>query len=193
MEISNFINVNLYGIPLLPVFIFLARIMDVSIGTLRIIFVARGLRTIAPILGFFEVIIWLLAVSQVVRNLSSPMLIVAYGAGYASGNYIGMLIESRLRIGLVMLRIITRKDASKIVKFLRSENHFVTKVDANGVHGQVHVIFMVLKRKALPKIIQTLKSYHPHAYFSVEDVREVHEGVFPSNGGMKLIDPMHRK
>ncbi len=193
MDMSFLLAAKFHGIPLLPIFIYFARILDVSIGTLRIIFVTRGLRSLAPVLGFFEVIIWLLAVSQVVRNLSSPMLIVAYGAGYATGNYVGMLIESRLRLGLVLLRIITRKDASKIVNFLRLEQHQVTKVEAEGPHGKVHVIFVVLKRKMLSGIIQTLKMYHPHAYFSIEDVREVHEGLLEEEGGMKIIDLMDRK
>ncbi|MBN2328777.1 MAG: DUF2179 domain-containing protein [Candidatus Omnitrophica bacterium] len=193
MDMANIASMDIYGVPLLPFFIFFARIFDVSIGTLRIIFVSRGLRYTAPILGFFEVIIWLLAVSHVVRNVNSPILIVSYGLGYATGNYIGMLIESRLRLGLVILRIITRKDATKIVKFLRSERHLVTKIEAEGLHGRVHVIFMVLKRKALANILKTLKEYHPHAYFSVEDVREVHEGLLSSNGNLKVINPMHRK
>ncbi|MGC9326060.1 MAG: DUF2179 domain-containing protein [Candidatus Hinthialibacter sp.] len=98
-----------------------------------------------------------------------------------------------MRLGLVILRIITRKDATKIVKFLRSQQYHVIKIEAEGLHGKVHVIFMVLKRKALAHILKTLKEYHPHAYFSVEDVREVHEGLLSGNGNLKVINPMHRK
>lgn len=179
MDLSSIASLGVYGVPVLPFFIFFARILDVSLDTLRIIFVSRGYRFIAPILGFFQVIIWLLAVSQVLGRVTSASLIIAYGAGYAAGNYIGIIIESRLRLGLVILRIITQKDASRIVDYLREDRHPVTKVEAEGALGKVNVIFLVLKRKHLPKIIQTLRDEHPHAYYSVQDVREVHEGIFP--------------
>ncbi len=192
MDMNSWIHAEIHGIPVLPFFVYFSRIIDVSLDTVRIIFVSRGFRIIAPILGFFEVIIWLLAVSQVVTHVTSPAMVFAYGAGYATGNYVGMRIESRLRLGLVMLRIITQKDASKIVNFLRLEQYPVTKVEADGKYGMVHVIFIVVKRKSLPKIINTLKTFHPHAYFSVEDVREVHEGVFPGDESMKVGHPVMR-
>lgn len=193
MDLSSLVLVRFYGIPVLPFFIFFARILDVSSGTLRIIFVARGYRALAPVFGFFEVTIWLIAASQVITNVTSPILIIAYGAGYATGNYIGMWIENRLKLGLVMLRIITRKDATSIVNYLRLDHHPVVKLEAEGSHGPVNVIFMVLKRKALSSIINTLKHSHPHAYFSIEDVREVHEGVYPEDRAMKLIGAVQEK
>lgn len=108
---------TLYGIPVL---IALARITDVSIGTLRIIFVSKGLRLWAPILGFFEVSIWLLAISKVMANLTNPINYIAYAVGFSLGNYIGMFIESRLAIGMVVVRIITKRDSHILVAALRA-------------------------------------------------------------------------
>lgn len=94
-----------YGIPVL---IALARICDVSIGTLRIIFLSKGLKLWAPILGFFEISIWLAAISQVMDNLTNIPNFLAYAFGYSMGNYIGMYIENRIAIGMVVVRIITK-------------------------------------------------------------------------------------
>ena len=91
---------------LVPILIFFARIIDVSMGTLRIIMVGRGLRTISSLLGFMEVFIWLIAISQVLQNLHGIIHYVAYSAGFASGTFVGMTIERRLTFGLYLVRII---------------------------------------------------------------------------------------
>ena len=184
---------HILGIPLFAFVIFAARICDVSIGTLRIILLSRGMRFLPPILGFVEVLIWLSVVSQVVRNLTTPMLLIAYAGGYATGNYLGIRIEGKLRFGTVILRIITRKDASEMIKTLRDLDYGVTKVEADGAQGPVHIVFTVVKRRDLRDVIEIMRRFHPHAFYTVEDVREVHEGMFPvrRNGG--LVNPIHRK
>lgn len=193
MDISSLVDYHVLGVPILPIMIFFARIIDVSVGTMRIIFLSRGMKFIPPLLGFFEVLIWLLAVSQVVRNVNTPILLVAYSTGYACGNYIGIVLEHRLRLGTVILRIITKRDASKVISLLRSKSYGVTIVEAEGAHGRVHIIFMVLKRKDLPNVITTVESLHPHAFFSVEDVREVRQGIFPPQKSRGVINPLQRK
>ena len=87
----------------IPVLIFLARILDVSIGTLRLIYVSRGYKTLAPVLGFFEVLIWLAAIRQIMQHVDNPACFLAYALGFASGNYIGMWISEKLSIGKVLL------------------------------------------------------------------------------------------
>jgi uncharacterized protein YebE (UPF0316 family) len=87
---------------LLPLLIFMSRILDQSIGTMRLIFVSKGYRYIGPILGFFEVIIWLLAITQVLQHLNNPLSYIAYGAGFGMGNYIGIRLEEKLSIGTVL-------------------------------------------------------------------------------------------
>ena len=100
---------------LLPLLIFCSRILDQSIGTLRLIFVSKGYKNIGPFLGFFEVIIWLLAVTQVLQHLTNPMSYIAYGGGFAMGNYIGMRIEGRISIGTALIRIIPKDDANDMI------------------------------------------------------------------------------
>ncbi|HER42916.1 MAG TPA: hypothetical protein ENO08_00460, partial [Candidatus Eisenbacteria bacterium] len=85
----TFIDSELFKWVVLPLLIILARVIDVTIGTIRIVFVSRGHKVIAPILGFFEVLIWLLAIGQIMRNLSNFMCYIAYGTGFALGTYMG--------------------------------------------------------------------------------------------------------
>ena len=159
----------LYGIPLL---IALSRIVDVSLGTLRIIFLAKGFRILAPILGFFEVSIWLLAITRVMENLTNPINYIAYAFGFSMGNYIGMLIERRLAIGMVVIRIITKRDSQQLVAALRDLHYSVTVADAEGNNGAVNIIFTVIKRSAIKNVTQLILKYNPQAVYSIQDVRD---------------------
>ena len=168
---------TLYGIPLL---ICLARITDVSIGTLRIIFVSKGLRLWAPILGFFEVTIWLLAISKVMENLTNPINYIAYAIGFSLGNYIGMFIESRLAIGMVVVRIITKRDSQILVAALRALRYSVTVVDGEGNNGAVNIIFTVIKRSDIERVRELIAKHNPQAVYSIEDVRHASDPSFPT-------------
>jgi uncharacterized protein YebE (UPF0316 family) len=181
MDISSILELEFLGISVLAVVIFLSRICDVSLGTMRIVFISRGYRIAASIIGFFEVTIWILAVGQVIRNINTPILLLAYAGGYASGSYLGMYIESKMRLGNVILRIITKVDASELVKYLRDNNYGVTTVEAQGAMGKVHLLFMVLRRKNLEHTLNIVKKYNPRAFLSIEDVRQVQEGNFPKS------------
>ena len=167
----------LYGIPLL---IALARIVDVSIGTLRIIFIAKGLRLWAPILGFFEVSIWLGAISQVMENLTNLTNFFAYALGFSLGNYIGMYIENRLALGMVVVRIITKVDSSELVRALRAMRSSVTVADAQGNTGAVKIIFTVIKRSDIARVRELILKYNPQAVYSIEDVRHASDPAFVS-------------
>ncbi len=167
----------LYGIPLL---IALARIVDVSIGTLRIIFIAKGLRLWAPILGFFEVSIWLGAISQVMENLTNLTNFFAYALGFSLGNYIGMYIENRLALGMVVVRIITKVDSSELVRALRAMRSSVTVADAQSNTGAVKIIFTVIKRSDIAHVRELILKYNPQAVYSIEDVRHASDPAFVS-------------
>ena len=193
MDLSGLLHFKFLGIPALAYYIFFSRIMDVSLGTLRIVFISRGYRNSAAIFGFFEVTIWILAAGQVIKNINTPILILAYAFGYAAGNYIGIWIEAKLRLGNVILRIITKEDASAMITYLRSINYGVTKLAAEGTEGQVHVIFMVVRRESLPNLDEIIQKYHPNAFLSVEDVREVQEGNFPASRLDKMMGFFERK
>jgi uncharacterized protein YebE (UPF0316 family) len=163
---------------LLPLLIFMSRILDQSIGTMRLIFVSKGYRYIGPILGFFEVIIWLLAITQVLQHLNNPLSYIAYGAGFGMGNYIGIRLEEKLSIGTVLLRIVPKKDTSPLIKHLREEGFGVTSADAEGASGPVKIVFTIMKRKRVTEAIRILNQHNPNAFYTIEEVKTVKDGYF---------------
>lgn len=179
MPMPAFFDSTLYIWVILPLLIFCARIMDVSLDTLRIIFINRHLKTFAALIGFFEVMIWLLAMRQVFQNLGNPLCFVAYAAGFATGNYVGILIENRLSIGKVIIRIITRDDADEFTSFLRTAGYGMTSIPAIGVTGPVKVIMTIAERQNIDHIVQMIREFNPQAFYSIEDVRFVSEAVTP--------------
>lgn len=168
-----------YAWVLLPFLIFLARIADVSIGTVRLIFVSRGFKYLAPVVGFFEVLIWLLAIGQIMKNLSNPVCYIAYAGGFAMGNYVGMYIAEKLSLGVVLIRVITKKDAGPLVECLRSENYGVTSIDGHGTRGEVRVVFTIVPHREVHSVVDLIKKFNPQAFYSIEEVRHVEKGVFP--------------
>jgi uncharacterized protein YebE (UPF0316 family) len=114
---------------ILPLLIFIARIGDVSIGTLRLIFISRGFKFYAPLLGFFEVIIWLLAIGQIMQHLDNFMCYIAYGLGFATGNYIGIILDEKLSLGTLLVRIVPKKDPTELIMRLRDEEFGASLVD----------------------------------------------------------------
>ena len=129
---NSFFNSDIFSYGLLPAFIFIARVCDVSLGTLRIIFVSKGNKQIAPFLGFFEVLIWIVAISRIMQNLDNYLTYIAYAGGFATGNYVGMLIEERLAMGIQMIRVFTNKKAEELVQSLNSRGYGATSVKAQG-------------------------------------------------------------
>lgn len=187
---AEFLTSPVFAWVVLPIFIFLARICDVSLGTIRVIFISKGIKYLAPCIGFFEVIIWLVAIGQVMQNITNPISYIAYGAGFACGTFIGMTIEERLSIGLAVIRIITREDAKDLMADLRKKNYGVTSLDAEGATGQVKVLLMVAKRQDIRDIVASVKVHHPNAFYTIEDVRTAKEGVFPQREGNPILSPL---
>lgn len=163
---------------LLPVFIFIARICDQSIGTMRLIFLSKGMKYIAPMLGFFEVIIWLLAVGQIMQHLDNWVCYVAYGSGFAMGNFIGITLEERLSIGTSIIRVILSSESPELIAALKLHNFGLTILDAEGAKGKVKILFSIIRRKEIPAFLETLHDYHPAAFYTIEEVKEAKEGVF---------------
>jgi uncharacterized protein YebE (UPF0316 family) len=184
---------EVFAFVLLPVLIFCARVVDVTMGTIRVIFISKGIRYLAPVIGFFEVIIWLLAIGQVMNNLTNIASYIAYGAGFAAGTYIGMYIEEKISLGLTSVRIITREDQTALMHYLRAHNYGVTSVDGEGATGRVKMVFTIIRRQDLPRVVGIIKEFHPNAFYSVEEVKSVAEGVFPdkpSRGVFSWIDSL---
>ena len=172
-------NSDLFAWVLLPVLIFVARVADVTLGTVRVIFVARGLKYLAPIVGFFEIIIWLLAIGQIMQNLSNPICYVAYAGGFAMGNYVGIRIAEKLSLGVVLIRVITSKDASELIEYLKTAEYGVTIVDAQGAAGKVQVVFTIVPRREVHSVVNLIKQFNPKAFYTIEEVGFVEKGIFP--------------
>ncbi|AGB01823.1 DUF2179 domain-containing protein [Methanoregula formicica] len=184
---GSFITPEVFAFVIVPVLIFLARVCDMSLDTIRVIFVSKGIRYLPAIVGFFEVIIWLVAIGQVMNNLTNVVCYLAYGAGFATGTIIGMAIEERLSLGLATVRIITAEDPAGLIRVLRSHDYGVTVLDAEGGKGRVKVIFTIIKRQDLQHVVSIIKDFNPDAFYSVEDVKAVAEGVFPSHNSHALL------
>ncbi len=176
--IMEFISSELVTYVMLPLFIFVARIIDVSLGTLRIIFVTKGMRSIAPLVGFFEVLIWLLAISRIMQDLDNWACYVAYAAGFASGNFVGMLLEEKLAIGHEMIRVITRKDATNLIAELRAKGYGVTSVRAEGIEGDVAVIYIIARRSMIQTVLDEINTFNPRALYTVESIKYVNKEIF---------------
>lgn len=170
---------GLYTWFLLPLLIFLARLIDVSMGTVRVIFVSRGLKYLAAIAGFFEIIVWLLAIGQIMTNLSNPACYIAYAGGFAAGNFIGISIAEKLSLGVALIRVITQQDALPLVEQLKDRHYGVTSLDGHGTSGQVKVVFTIVPRREVPSVIALIKEFNPHSFYSIEEVGFVEKGVFP--------------
>ena len=175
-----FLDSGLFGLFVLPLLIFIARVTDVTFDTMRIIFISKGEKYLPPLLGFFEIMIWLFAIGQVMQNLTNIVYYIAYAAGFATGNFVGIIIEDKMAIGKLVVRIITRKDASELIEALRSRNYGTTIVDAQGATGSVKLIFTVIKRKDVDDVVSLINHFNPKAFYSMEEVRTANEGVFPS-------------
>ncbi len=180
---------QVYSYVIIPALIFLARICDVTIGTVRIMLVARGKKVIAPVLGFIEMMIWALVIRQLMTSgLSNWVCFIAFAGGFAVGNYVGMYIEEKLAMGLQVIRIITQKDAHHLlIDQLKSEGYGLTIVDAQGANGKVNLIFTVVKRSDQQKVINIVQQFNPNAFYSVEDIRAVGKGIFPSSKNLLNI------
>lgn len=163
---------------LLPLFIFFARICDVTLDTVRIIFVSKGMRKVAPVFGFFGVLIWLLAISTIMQNLDNWVCYVAYAGGFAAGNFIGMVVEEKLAIGHEMIRVITRADASGLIEELREKGFGVTSVKAEGAEGAVGVIYIIARRSMIKEILEIINRNNPRAFYTIESIKFVNKDVF---------------
>lgn len=172
---------------ILPLLIFVARLGDVTMATLRHIFVSKGFKKIVPILGFFEVLIWLVAMRQVFSHLDNVACFIAWAAGFSAGTYLGMYIDERLAIGTQIIRIITAEDIMPLTDALKKRNQGITIVDGHGAVGPVKLIFTIVKRTNKAQVIELIHVHTPNAFYSIEDVKGSEHGVFADNGNSTPI------
>ena len=176
---TAFMDSNLFNYLILPLMIFFARIMDVTLDTIRIVMVAKGEKRIAPFLGFFEILIWLIAISTIMKNLDNWMCYVFYAGGFATGNYIGILIEEKLAVGIVQLQIITSKESKELINALKQSGYGITYHNAEGgVSGKwVSVIYSIIRRNDLDKVVGIIREFNSDAFYSIGDVRFVNKAL----------------
>jgi len=177
--LESVITPGVFAFVIVPLMIFCARVCDMSLDTIRVIFVSKGIKYLPPVIGFFEVIIWLVAIGQVMNNLTNVVCYLAYGAGFATGTFVGMAIEEKLSLGLTSVRIITKEDPVDLMQYLRQHNYGVTSIDAEGGTGKVKMVFTIIKRQDLGHVVGIIKQFNPNAFYSIEEVKSVAEGVFP--------------
>lgn len=164
-----------------PLFIFFARIADVPIGTVRTICVVRGFRLLASGLGFLEVLIWLTAISGIFRHLDNWVNIVAYGLGFATGNYIGIHLEEHLALGYQVVRLISHNsNFARLTEHLRTAGYRLTEIPATDGTHPVHLCFLVVPRKRAPQAVQMALATDPEVFITVEDVRYSNLGTYPN-------------
>jgi uncharacterized protein YebE (UPF0316 family) len=175
---NSFLNSDLFSYAIMPFLIFLARICDVSIGTMRIIFVSKGNRNVAPVLGFFEVLIWIIAISKIMQNLDNYVNYVAYAAGFATGNFVGMIIEEKLAMGIQMIRVFTSEKGMDLVKILNDNGFGATTIEAHGAKEKIYLVYSIVHRNELEKVLEVINAFNSKAFFTIEDVKAVNEGIF---------------
>lgn len=156
----------------LPLFIFCARVCDMSLDTFRMICVVRGMRVLAAIAGFFQVIIWLTAVSSVLTHMDRALNVVAYAAGFATGNWVGMWLENKVALGHQMVRMISRDTDLSLAGRLRERGYLVTEVQGQGRDAPVTICFVAALRKDVPDLLRKARHIDPDVFVTVEDVRD---------------------
>lgn len=187
---TGFFESEFFTWVVLPLLIVIARMLDVTLGTLRIIFVSRGNRLIAPILGFFEVFIWIVAMGQIIQNLSNPLTYLAYALGFALGNFLGIEAEEKLAIGFLVIRLFVIKSEEDIRTKIIDAGFGVTSIEGKGSAGKVTILYSVIKRRDLEKYLSIVNEGNQEIFYSVETARAAHLGIYPSQNKRKpLVRP----
>jgi uncharacterized protein YebE (UPF0316 family) len=162
----------------LPIIIFLLRVTDMSLDTLRVLYVIRGRKPLAWVLGFFQSALWVVAITSVLSNLDNLFNVVGYASGFATGNVVGMLIEEQLAIGFGHLRIISSRRGNAIVAALRNAGYAVTELPGRGKDGTVTVISCSVRRRDIERVLRVVYDIDSEAFLTVEDIRPLHRGYW---------------
>ena len=175
----------------LPALVFVAELTVVTLSTVRIICLGRGQKGLASAIGFFEVSIWLFAIGQIMQNLSNLGCYLGFAGGFTAGNFLGVLVEKRLGLGTLVVRIITPQEAGRLVERLRAAHYGVTCIEGEGAAGPVTVVLTVIPRKELAGVVAIIKEFDPRCFYSVDDVQSAEAGVFPQ-GRSVVSGPLRR-
>ena len=158
--------------------IFSLRIVDVSAATLRLLFIFRGQKALAWVMGFFQAIVFVLAISKVLTDLDNPWNMVGYAAGFATGTVVGMWLEERLAVGYAHVRVISPRQGPAVAKALRQAGFAVTELAGRGRDGTVTVLNLSITRRQLPEVRRIATQVDPNAFITVEEIRPLRRGYF---------------
>jgi uncharacterized protein YebE (UPF0316 family) len=159
-----------------PIVIFFLRIVDVSLATLRMLLAVRGIKAVVPIIGFFEVLVWILAAGTVIRHLDSPLHMIGYAAGFSTGSLVGLLIEERMALGMATIRVVSRFGGVELAEALRERGFGVTEFAGQGREGKVEVVDAVLRRRDLPAVLKEVDFWDPDAFVTIQEPKAIHRG-----------------
>jgi len=163
---------------------------------LRLIYAAKGMKYLAPVVGFFESLLWLTAISQIMQHLDNIYCYIAFASGFAVGNFFGIYLEQKISIGIVLVRIIIKEYDLRLGDKLKAAGYGYTLMDAVGREGSVKILFSTIHRKKLKKYIKTVYGVRPNAFYTVEDIRQVKGNVFEKTKRKSIfsrMNPMNRK
>lgn len=173
MDLFSFLDNELYKVIALVVFIFLARAADVALATLRFLFASRGYQKLASLVGFFESLLWLVIIQQVMSNMSHWVNAVAYAGGFSAGTYIGIAVEKKLSLGDILVRIIISGNNSEISNILRKNGFAVTEINASGRDGDVTLMYSLIPRSHFTSVKTLLDGFDSSIMYTAEDIRLV--------------------
>jgi uncharacterized protein YebE (UPF0316 family) len=196
MDFLSGIDTPLFNYLILPLLIFLARITDQTIGTIRLIYASKGFKYLAPVVGFFESFIWLTAISQIMKHLDNIYCYFAFAGGFAMGNFFGIYLEQKISVGIVLVRVILQKYEDALGVNLKAAGFGYTLMDATGREGSVKLLFSTIHRRELKKYIKLVHEIRPNAFYTVEDVRQVKGVAFDKtkrNSVFSRMNPLNRK
>lgn len=159
-----------------PLLIFVLRIVDVSMATVRHVLSVRGQKTIVPLIGALEVTIWLLAVSRAMAYVDRPLHVAGYALGFAAGTYIGLCIEEKLALGLATVRVIAATGGVELADALREKGYGVTEISGQGKEGKVEIVLAACPRRKLPILLAEANLWTPDAFVTVEEPKAVMRG-----------------
>jgi uncharacterized protein YebE (UPF0316 family) len=166
----------LFAGPWGPLLIFGLRIVDVSMATIRMLLIMRNQKLLVPLIGFFEVIIWIVAVGSAIRNLDSVWHVLGYAGGFATGSLVGLAIEEKLAVGLASIQVISQHGGIELAEALRGRGFGVTEFAGQGREGRVEVVQTVVLRRQIPEVIEEVDRWDPDAFVSVEEPRTIRRG-----------------
>lgn len=196
MDFLSGFDTPLFNYVILPLLIFAARITDQTIGTIRLIYAAKGFKYLAPLVGFFESLIWLTAISQIMKHLDNFYCYIAFASGFAMGNFFGIFLEQKISIGVVLVRVILQKYETALGENLKAAGYGYTLMDAVGREGSVKLIFSTIQRRDLKKYLKIVQDIKPNAFYTVEDIRQVKGNVFEKTKRSSVFsrtNPQNRK